>query len=101
MRVSIPHTLGKDELRRRITARLGDAEDKARGMLGSLATVETTWTDADTLGLMVSAMGYTIPCTAAIMDASLDFEVAIPAGAGFARRMIEAAVREKGEKLVG
>jgi hypothetical protein len=101
MRVSIPHTLGKDELRCRITARLGEAEDKAKGMLGSLATVETTWTDADTLALMVSAMGYTIPCTATITDASLDFEVEIPAGAGFARRMIEAAVREKGEKLVG
>ena len=101
MRVSIPHTLGKDELRRRMTARLGDAEDKAKGMLGSLASIETTWVDADTLSLLVSAMGYTIPCTAAITETSLDFEVEIPAGAGFARRMIEAAVREKGEKLVG
>ena len=101
MRVSIPHTLGKDELRRRMTARLGDAEDKAKGLLGSLATIETTWTDADTLSLLVSAMGYTIPCTATITEDSLDFEVEIPAGAGFARRMIEAAVREKGEKLVG
>lgn len=101
MRVSIPHSLGKDELRRRITARLGQAEDKARGMLGSLATVETSWADEDTLDVVVSAMGYTIPCSAAIAEASLDFEVEIPAGAGFARRMIESAVREKGEKLVG
>ena len=46
-------------------------------------------------------MGYTIPCTAAIAEESLDFEVTIPAGAGFARRMIEAAVREKGERLLG
>jgi len=57
MRVSIPHTLGKDELRRRMAARLGDAQDKAQGMLGRLATVETTWTDEDTLALVVSAMG--------------------------------------------
>ncbi|WP_421836228.1 hypothetical protein [Novosphingobium sp.] len=101
MRVSIPHTLGKDELRRRMAARLGDAEDKAQGMLGGLATVETSWVDEDTLDVVVSAMGYTIPCSAAIAEASLDFEVEIPAGAGFARRMIESAVREKGEKLVG
>lgn len=101
MRVSIPHGLGKDELRRRITARLGQTEDKAKGMLGSLATVETSWADEDTLDVVVSAMGYTIPCSAVIADASLDFEVEIPAGAGFARRMIESAVREKGEKLVG
>lgn len=100
MRVSIPHTLGKDEVRRRMAARLGDAEDKAKGMLGSLATIETTWTDADTLALLVSAMGYTIPCTATITESALDFEVEIPAGAGFARRMIEAAVREKGERLL-
>ncbi len=100
MRVSIPHTLGKAELRRRMAARLGQADDKAKGMLGSLATVETSWTDADTLAMVVSAMGYTIPCSAAIADSTLDFDVEIPAGAGFARRMIESAVREKGEKLV-
>lgn len=101
MRVSIPHTLGKDELRQRITVRLGQAEEKAQGLLGSLASVETRWADEDTLDVVVSAMGYTIPCSAAITEASLDFEVEIPAGAGFARRMIESAVREKGEKLVG
>jgi hypothetical protein len=101
MRVSIPHTLGKDELRRRMAARLGEAEDKARGMLGSLATVETEWTGEDTLTMVVSAMGYTIPCTATLAEASLDFDVTIPVGAGFARGMIETAVREKGQRLVG
>ena len=101
MRISIPHDLGKDEVRRRMQARLGDAEDKAKGLLGSLASLETEWTGADTLAIAVSAMGYSIPCTAAISETSLDFEVAIPAGVGFARGMIESAIREKGERLLG
>ena len=101
MRVSIPHTLGKDEVRRRMHARLGDAEDKAKGLLGSLATLDTEWTGADTLAISVSAMGYTIPCSATIEETALDFEVEIPAGMGFARGMIESAIREKGERLLG
>jgi hypothetical protein len=101
MRVSIPHSLGKDEVRRRMHARLGDAEDKARGLLGSMATLETQWTGADTLALAVNAMGYTIPCTATIGETALEFEVEIPAGAGFARKMIESAIRDKGERLLG
>lgn len=100
MRVSIPHTLGRDEVRRRMHARLGDAEDKAKGLLGSLASLETEWTGEDSLAIMVNAMGYSIPCTAAIKEASLDFEIEIPAGVGFARGMIESAIREKGERLL-
>jgi hypothetical protein len=101
MRVSIPHTLGKDEVRRRMHARLGDAEDKAKGLLGSLASLETEWTGDDTLAITVNAMGYSIPCTAAINETALDFEVTIPPGVGFARGMIESAIREKGERLLG
>ncbi len=101
MRVSIPHTLGKDEVRRRMHARLGDAEDKAKGLLGSLASLETEWTGEDTLAITVNAMGYSIPCSAEINETALDFEVTIPPGVGFARGMIETAIREKGERLLG
>ena len=100
MRVSIPHTLGKDEVRRRMKTRLGDAEDKAKGLLGSLASLETEWTGEDTLAIMVNAMGYSIPCSAAIEEASLDFDVEIPPGVGYARGMIESAIRDKGERLL-
>jgi hypothetical protein len=101
MRVSIPHTLGKDELRRRMRTRLGDAQDKARGLLGSMTSLETEWTGEDSLAIMVNAMGYSIPCTAAIEDASLDFDITIPPGVGFARGMIESAIREKAGRLLG
>jgi hypothetical protein len=101
MRVSIPHDLGKDEVRRRMRARLGDAEDKARGLLGSMTSLESEWTGEDTLAITVNAMGYSIPCSAAIGETALDFDVAIPPGVGFARGMIETAIREKGERLLG
>ncbi len=100
MRVSIPHDLSKDEVRRRMRARLGDAQEKARGLLGSMTSLESEWTGEDTLAITVNAMGYSIPCSAAIAEAALEFDITIPAGAGFARGMIESAIREKGERLL-
>ena len=100
MRISIPHTLGKDELRRRLEARRGEASDKASGVLGSLASVEQHWRDADTLVMDVSAMGFTIPCVAIIEESALVFEVTMPPGLGFVRGTIEAIIREKSAKLL-
>lgn len=101
MRVAVPHTLGKDEVRRRLTARMGEAPEKARESLGALASVDMRWETADRLALDVSAMGFAIPCTLDLEDTALVFEVEIPAGLGFARGMIEGTIREKGAKLLG
>lgn len=100
MKVSIPHTLGKDEVRRRLHARAGEAEGKASDMLGGAVSIQMQWLDEDHLKMDVSAMGFTIPCALEIQDAALEFDVDIPAGLGFARKMIEGAIREKGEKLL-
>lgn len=101
MRVAVPHTLGKDEVRRRLKARMGEAPDKARESLGALASIAMHWDSDDRLTMDVSAMGFAIPCTLDIEDAALVFEVEIPAGLGFARSMIEGTIREKGAKLLG
>ncbi|WP_408589710.1 hypothetical protein, partial [Novosphingobium sp.] len=79
MRVAIPHTLGKDEVRRRLKARMGDAPDKARESLGALASVDLRWETDDRLAMDVSAMGFAIPCSLDIEDAALVFDVEIPA----------------------
>ena len=100
MRITLPHTLGKDEVRRRLQARTGEAAGKASEMLGSLASVESRWLDDDHLAMDVSAMGFTIPCAVALEPAQLVFEVTMPQGLGFARGMSESMIREKGEKLL-
>ena len=51
MRVAIPHSLGKDEVRRRMQEKAGKASAKASDLLGSLASVDMTWRDDDHLML--------------------------------------------------
>jgi hypothetical protein len=100
MRLEIPHSLGKDEVRHRITARMGDAQDKVGAIVGGAVNLALRWIDTDRLAVDATAMGYTVPSTMDITDAALVFEVTIPAGLGFARGMIEKLIRERGEKLL-
>ena len=100
MKISTPHTLGKDEVRRRLHARAGEAEGKAADMLGGAVSVQMQWLDEDHLTMDVSTMGFAIPCALEIQDQALEFDVEIPQGLGFARKMIEGAIREKSVKLL-
>lgn len=100
MRIAIPHTLSKDEVRARIAARMDSAQDKAGALVGGPLTLTLDWTGDYTLAVKASAMGFAVPTTLTITDATLDFDVTIPAGLGFARGMIDGMIREKGEKLL-
>jgi hypothetical protein len=100
MRLEIPHSLGKDEVRRRIIARMGDAQDQTSTMAGGALNLALHWLDQDRLSVEATAMGYTVPSTMDITDAALVFDVTIPNGLGFARGMIENLIRERGEKLL-
>ena len=100
MRIEIPHNLGRDEVRRRIAARMGGAEDKAGVLMGGAMALNLAWTGTYTMAVEASAMGFTVPTTLEIEDAALVFDVTIPAGLGFARHMIDGIIREKGEKLL-
>lgn len=100
MHLEIPHALGKDEVRRRITARMDDAQDKASALVGGPLSLALRWIDQDRLSVEATAMGYTVPSTMDITDAALVFDVTIPNGLGFARGMIENLIRERGEKLL-
>jgi hypothetical protein len=100
MRLEIPHALGKDEVRRRIAARMDTAEQKAGALIGGPLSLNLAWIDRDTLSVEASAMGYTVPAKMEITEAALVFDITIPAGLGFARGMIENLIRERGEKLL-
>lgn len=100
MRLAIAHSLGRDEVRRRMEAKVERAGAKASEVLGAMVSVETSWIDADRLRMDVTAMGFAIPTTATIGDSDLAFEIDIPGPLLFARGLIERAIREKGEKLL-
>ncbi|WP_221214687.1 polyhydroxyalkanoic acid system family protein [Novosphingobium hassiacum] len=96
MRMAIPHTLGREEARRRLRDKAGRAAEKADGM----ATVTTAFTDDDHMTMSVTAMGYTVDCHVEVAESELVVDVDIPASLGFAKRMIEGVIREKSGKLL-
>lgn len=96
MRVAIPHTLTREEARRRLREKAEKAMEKAE----SMATITTTFVDEDHMTMSVGAMGYTVECAVELTDSELVVDVDIPATLGFAKRMIEGMIREKTGKLL-
>ncbi|MDE2562143.1 MAG: polyhydroxyalkanoic acid system family protein [Sphingomonadales bacterium] len=97
MRVAIPHTLGREEVRRRLRARSGEV---AGFIPGGLATVTTDWPDEDRMHMGLSAMGHTVNAHVDVEDAAMVITLDLPDSLSFVRGMVEAAVREKGTKLL-
>ncbi len=96
MRIAIPHSLDRDEARRRLRDKTSQAALKADGM----ATVTTEFVDDDHLKMTVGAMGYTVDCGVELTDSELIVDVDIPASLGFAKRMIEGMIRDKSAKML-
>lgn len=96
MRIAIPHDLTRQEVRARIRAKQGKAQDYLPGM----AQMDMRWEGDDHLAMDVGVMGQSIACGVDIADHELVVTVDLPAQLGFVGRMIEGAIREKGEKLL-
>lgn len=97
MRVPISHSLDKEEVRRRLRSR---TDDIASFVPGGMADVSTSWPDADTMNLSVSAMGKTVEGQVLVDDGQVVFVVELPAALGFFEPLIRGQVEEKGRKLL-
>ncbi len=97
MRVPIPHSLGKDEARRRLKARSGDL---AGMMPGGMADVAVGWPDEDRMNLAVKAMGSSVDAAVEIGDAAVTVIVDLPMALKFFEPLIRSAVEKNGQKLL-
>lgn len=97
MRVSIPHNLPREEVRRRIREKSGEL---AGIVPGGLATVETGWRGDDVMDMAVTAMGQTVHGAVEVGDSDIAISFDLPPQLGMLAGMIEAKVREKGQKLL-
>ncbi|HTN14234.1 MAG TPA: polyhydroxyalkanoic acid system family protein [Sphingomonadaceae bacterium] len=97
MRMVLPHSLGKEEVRRR----LHDNSHKIAGQLpGGMADVTTDWAGEDRMTMVISAMGQNLSGAVEIGEGEVAFELELPLALSFARPMAEAAMRQMGEKLL-
>lgn len=97
MEITIPHSLGREEVRRRLSAG-GNAI--ADAIPGGMAQVTTRWLDEDTLALTISAMGQPLSGNIAIRDDQVVFTMDLPAALGFIRPIVESTIRQVGQKLL-
>jgi hypothetical protein len=95
--ISVPHSLGKEEARRRLVTGLG----KAREEFGDkMRFVEEVWTD-DRLDFRVSALGQSVDGFLDVRDDSVLVEVNLPWVLAMVAKKAEAVIRARGTLLLG
>jgi hypothetical protein len=97
MRVAIPHSLGRDEVRRRLHGRVHEIADF---MPGGIADVTVAWPGEDHLDLSVRAMGQQLDSAIDIEDACVVFTVNLPPALSFIEPVVQNAIEAKGRKLL-
>lgn len=97
MRVAVPHSLGREEARRRIKGRSHELGDL---IPGGMAEVSSRWANDDRLELGITAMGQTVSGSVEIGDSEIAIEVVLPAALSFVEPMVRNAIEAKGRKLL-
>ena len=92
----IPHSLGKDEARRRVEAGLPKLAQHIPGG----GTVDADWTGADTLALAIVAMGQKVAIDMTVGYASVGGTVRVPMMLAMMSGPIAAFVKTSAEKML-
>lgn len=93
--VDLPHSLGKEEARRRIANNVHKLQDHIPGG----AQVQSGWT-GDQLNLQVSAMGETVNATIDVQETKVHLKVLLPGMLGMFSGIVQAALQKKGNVLL-
>ena len=93
--VDLPHSLGKDEARRRIANNLHKLEQHIPGG----AQVQSGWT-GDQLNLDIAAMGQSVATQIDVMDNKVRLKVLLPPMLGMFSGLIQGALQKKGSVLL-
>jgi len=97
MRVAVPHSLPREEVRRRLREQSGDI---ANFIPGGMAQVSSSWTGEDRLQLSVAAMGANVTGDVTIEDHQVVFQVTLPLALSFFEPIVAKAIAANGQKLL-
>jgi hypothetical protein len=97
MRVALPHSLGREEARRRLKDR---AHELGGFMPGGMAEISTRWPNQDRLELAIAAMGQTVAASVEVAETEIAIEVTLPSALSFVEPMVRSAIEAKGRKLL-
>lgn len=97
MRVTLPHDLPKDEVRRRMRAH---ADEIAGFFPPGLARVTTGWPSEDRMEIAAEVMGITIPGRVDVREGDVVIAMDLPMLLSVMNGPLEAAVRKEGGRLL-
>ena len=97
MRVTLPHSLGREEVRRRMHAH---GHEIGSYFPPGMADVETRWPNEDFMELVITAAGQRIEGGIEVEDDKVIIDMDLPAILGFLRGTLERAVRKHGGRLL-
>ncbi|HEX4848912.1 MAG TPA: polyhydroxyalkanoic acid system family protein [Novosphingobium sp.] len=92
----MPHTLGRDEVRRRMHAR----SDELAGLFPGGAQVDVSWPQEDRMALAVKFMGQSVAGSIDVTETELVFDFAVPLSLAFLEPMVRGVVKDKAQKLL-
>ncbi|GGE83696.1 polyhydroxyalkanoic acid system family protein [Sphingomonas prati] len=95
--IDLPHSLGRDEARRRIRSRIGELPGH---IPGGVATVKSSWEGEDRMTMQVAAMGQEVTATLDVQDTLVRVSLILPGMLSFFTGAIAAGVKAKGSDLL-
>jgi hypothetical protein len=96
--VRVPHSLGRDEVKRRLEAAVGRARDEFGEKIGDL---DASWDSDERLRLLLSVMGMQIDSEVEIQASELLVRVQIPGMAGLFAGRIKQGIEDRLGGLLG
>lgn len=97
MRVTLPHDLPRDEVRRRMRAHAGEIADF---FPPGLAKVTTGWPNEDRMDITAEVMGMSIPGGVELRDGEVIIEMLLPMLLSVMQGPLEAAIKKEGRRLL-
>ena len=97
MRITIPHSLSKAEVHKRLDAH---SNELANFIPGGMAEVEKDWRDDDHMALGVKALGSSVAADLAIEAKQVVIKVELPMKLKLMKGPIERSIRDNTTKLL-
>ncbi len=98
LEVRVPHSVGRDEARRRLDAAIVRARDEYADKVGA---IEASWEGEDLLRLQMSVLGMPIGSEVDVREEELIVRVEVPGMAGLFAGRIKEGIQERLGGLLG
>lgn len=97
MEVAIPHSLGREEARRRLRE---NSHRMAEGFPGGMAQVTTRWSGEDRMEMAIAALGQSLNGHIDVADTQVVLSIDLPPALGFIQSIVESTIRQHGQKML-